>query len=64
MRVLEEYADILGQASIDEAYSDCTKTWQAMIVNSYNCITDVTIILIAKGMQIYIHRHANMLHWL
>lgn len=33
MRVLEEYADILGQASIDEAYSDCTKTWQAMIIN-------------------------------
>ena len=26
MRVLEEYADVLEQASIDETYLDCTKT--------------------------------------
>ena len=28
MEVLEEYADVLEQASIDEAYLDCTKTWR------------------------------------
>ena len=36
MRVLEEYADVLGQASIDEAYLDSTKD---MALLRYSMIT-------------------------
>jgi nucleotidyltransferase/DNA polymerase involved in DNA repair len=31
MNLIEEYADVLGQVSIDEAYLDCTKKLQILL---------------------------------
>jgi hypothetical protein len=35
MRLLKECADVLGQASIEEAYLDCTKAWCFCAIPGY-----------------------------